>query len=61
MLMCLSMVQSTFTSSTCMNRRPIFHTFGDRIELPSTYEDNCDFRKEFTEIVTQQDIAIDII
>eukprot|EP00794_Sanderia_malayensis_P001564 gene1564-1724_t len=54
-------IHITFTTLTGLVRRPIFHTCGSVMELPSTYDDYCDFRKEFSELVTQQDIDMDLI
>ena len=49
-------IQVTFTSITGAARRPIFHTCGNVLELPTTYDDFCDFRQEFTSILYQQDL-----
>lgn len=54
-------IQVTFTSLTGAGRRPIFHTCGSVLEVPSTYDDFCDFRQEFTNIVNQQDIEMDLV
>lgn len=50
----------TFTLLTGVTRRPIFHTCGCVIELPSTYEGFCDFREEWCNIMSQGDIEMGI-
>jgi hypothetical protein len=54
-------IQVTFTSFTGAARRPIFHTCDNVLELPSTYDDFCDFRKEFTSIILHQDVEMDLV
>ncbi len=54
-------IQVTFTSLTGAARRPIFHTCGSVLELPSTYDDFCDFRQELTNIVSHQDIEMGLV
>ena len=54
-------IQVTFTTLSGAGRRPIFHTCGSVLEIPSTYDDFCDFRQEFTNIVNQQDIEMDLV
>lgn len=50
----------TFTSLAGKGRRPIFHTCGLVIELPSTYDDFCDFREEWCGIMSNVDIEMGI-
>lgn len=50
----------TFTTLVGLTRRPIFHTCGCVIELPSTYEGFCDFREEWFSIISQGDIEMGI-
>lgn len=49
-------VQVTFTSVLGFGRRPVFNTCGCVLELPSSYEDYCDFRHEFNCIISQNDV-----
>lgn len=53
-------IEITFTLLAWANRRPIFHTCGCVIELPSTYEGFCDFREEWYNIISQGDIEMGI-
>ena len=39
-------ISISFTSSVGKSRAPVFHMCGAVIELPSTYNDFCDFREE---------------
>ena len=54
-------IQVTFTSITGAARRHIFHTCGNALELSSTYDDFCHFRKEFTSIILHQDVEMDLV
>ena len=54
-------IQVTFTSITGAARRPIFRACGNVLELPTTYDDFCDFRQEFTSILSQKDIEMDVV
>ena len=54
-------IQVTFIAITGASRSSIFHTCGNVLELPSTYDDFDDFRKKFTAILNQKDIEMDLV
>jgi hypothetical protein len=54
-------VQVTFLKSEGFGRRPIAHTCGPVLELPSTYSNYCEFREEFNNILDQGNWEIDIV
>ncbi|XP_057316245.1 uncharacterized protein LOC130657280 [Hydractinia symbiolongicarpus] len=46
---------------TEFSRRPIAHTCGPMLELPSTYNNFCELREEFTSILKKSTWEIDIV
>lgn len=54
-------IQVTFTKSEGVGRRPIAHTCGPVLEIPSTYTNYCEFRQEFNNILDQGSWEIDIV
>ena len=45
---CVNKIEMVFTAMVGFGRRPIAHTCGPSLELPSTYESFPEFRKEFS-------------
>jgi hypothetical protein len=54
-------ISIAFTSSVGKGRTPVFHTCGAVIELPSTYNDFCDFRGEWCSLMSHSDIDMALI
>lgn len=54
-------IQVTFIKSEGAARRPIAHTCGPVLEIPSTYSNYCEFREEFNNILDQDSWEIDIV
>lgn len=54
-------LQVTFLMSEGIGRRPIAHTCGPVLEVPSTYSNYCEFREEFNNILDEGSWEIDIV
>jgi hypothetical protein len=54
-------ISVSFTSSVGNCRSPVFHTCGAVIELPSTYNDFCEFREEWCSLMSHSDIDLALI
>ena len=54
-------IEVTFTQMEGTLRRPISHTCGPVLELPSTYSNFCELREEFQNIVNGNDWEMDIV
>ena len=54
-------ISISFTSSVGKSRAPVFHMCGAVIELPSTYNDFCDFTEEWCNIMPHSDIEVALI
>ena len=53
-------VSVTFTKLRGVERRPIFHTCGPVLELPSTYSSYREFRQEWTPLIESGYLSMDI-
>ena len=51
----------SFTSSEGFGRRPVAHTCGFTLELPSTYANSCELREEFNNILSADNWEMDIV
>ena len=54
-------VSVTFTKLKGVERRPIFHTCGPVLELPSTYSSYREFRQEWTPLIESGYLSMDIV
>ncbi|KAL7403327.1 hypothetical protein ABVT39_027824 [Epinephelus coioides] len=59
-VICVKEIQVTFTSLEGLARRPIAHTCGPTLELPSTYNSYPDLRAEMEAILSCNSYAMDI-
>ena len=60
-VICVESIKISFTKLDGLARRPIAHTCGCVLELPSTYDTYADFRGEFTNILTKEKWQNDIM
>ena len=54
-------IQVSFSTISGAARRPISHTCGCTLELPSTYANFCELREEFSNILSADSWEIDIV
>ena len=55
-------IKVTFrTNESKFTRRPIAHTCGPCLELPSTYSNFCELREEFSSIHKKSALEMDIV
>lgn len=54
-VLCVDKIDIMFTSGIGLGRRPIAHTCGPTLELPSTYQSYPDFRGEFDSILSTKE------
>lgn len=59
-VICVKEIQVTFTSLEGLARRPIAHTCGPTVELPSTYSSYPELRAEMVSILSSNTYAMDI-
>lgn len=59
-MVCVDSIQVTFTNLDGMARRPVAHTCGSVLELPTTYQSFPQFREEVNNIFSSQYWDIDI-
>ena len=59
--MCVSCINVDFTKLEGLGRRPIAHTCGCVLELPSTYDTYAEFRAEFTNVLAKEKWQNDIM
>ena len=60
-VVCVSRISVEYTKLEGLARRPIAHTCGCVLELPTTYENFAEFRSEFTNILLQERWQMDIM
>ena len=58
---CVSYINVDFTKLERLGRRPIAHTCGCVLELPSTYDSYAEFRAEFTNVLAKEKWQNDIM
>ena len=58
---CVSYINVEFTKLEGLGRRPIAHTRGCVLELPSTYDSYAEFRAEFTNVFAKEKWQNDIM
>lgn len=56
-----SKIDVTFTNLEGLQRRPVAHTCGCTLEVPSTYANFCEFREEFSNVLNVGTWQIDIV
>ena len=54
-------IQVTFIKYKGLRTRPIAHTCGPLLEIPSTYVNFVEFREEFTKILNRNTWEMDIV
>lgn len=59
-IICVKDIQVTFTSLEGLARRPVAHTCGPTVELPSTYNSYPVFRAEMEAILSSNVYTLDI-
>ncbi len=59
-VICVKEIQVTFTSLEGLARRPVAHTCGPTVELPSTYNSYPELRAEMETILSSNMYAMDI-
>lgn len=47
-------IEITFTSLSGLQRRPIVHTCGPTLEIPTTYESFTDLAEEFNNVMREE-------
>ena len=60
-VICVSTIQIEFTKLEGLGRRPIAHTCGCVLEIPSTYDSYAEFRAEFTNVLAKEKWQNDIM
>lgn len=60
-VICVHRIDVTFTRLEGLARRPVAHTCGCVVELPSTYDSYAEFRSEFTNILAKEKWQNDIM
>lgn len=60
-VICVKSIEITFTKLEGLARRPIAHTCGCVLELPSTYDSYAEFRSEFTNVLAKEKWQNDIM
>lgn len=58
---CVTTIYVEFTKLDGLGRRPIAHTCGCFLELPSTYEEYTEFRAEFSNVLAKEKWQNDIM
>lgn len=60
-VICVDKIMVCFNVETGLNRRPVAHTCGATLEVPSTYSSYPEFRTEFDNILSSNYLEMDII
>ena len=60
-IMCSSIRVTFIKDQTEFSRRPIAHSCRPTLELPSTSHNFCEFREEFSNIISQNMLGLDIV
>ena len=60
-IICKSIRVTFIKDQAEFSRRPIAHTCGPTLELPSTYHNFCELREEFSNIISQNLWGMDIV
>lgn len=60
-VLCVPTIHVQFTELDGIARRPIAHTCGSVLELPSTYDEYTEFRPEFSNVLAKEKWQNDIM
>lgn len=60
-LVCVDKIMIMFTSAEGLGRRPIAHTCGATLEVPTNYSTYAEFRGEWSKILRKGDWSMDYL
>lgn len=60
-LICIDKIRLIFTTTHGLGRRPVGHTCGATLEVPTTYSNYAEFRGEWSNILKRGDWSIDYV